>query len=164
MITHSCDLSHGPSRFTPQEEMAHKVMVNKRLAELKENRMKNKMNLQEAYKVMQAACGIEVGDIWRPVRKFKKTELGSFATCWDADSIKALMQGVACEVEELWPEAVWLKRPGHPSFSFPFFALELVEKAKPEKMIPVYGKEYSEASLDKAMKYYEMSKLWIRRT
>lgn len=86
------------------------------------------MNLQEAYKVMQANCGIEVGDTVRVLRKAEEDEMG-WNNVWSSGMDKFLGKlgkaerfgeaGVRVYCEELKD---W--------FSFPFFVLELVKKGK----------------------------------
>ena len=107
------------------------------------------MNLQEAYRVMQKASGIEVGDTVRILRKFKNCELGSDCCTWDSGSSKKKMQGQTEKVNKVVSRSIWID-----NYEFPFFALEIVEKAKSEKMITVRGKEYSEETAYLAIKAY----------
>jgi hypothetical protein len=84
------------------------------------------MTVQEAYKVMQDNCGIEVGDIVKVLRIAKDYEMG-WSSFW-----KKGMDGYVGKTF-----TVSRIRPGngiftsHGSWWFPFFVLELVSK-KPE--------------------------------
>lgn len=83
------------------------------------------MNLQEAYKVMQANCGIEVGDTVKVLRKAKSYEMGwedSWALAMD-ETVGELYTVISYDEE--YKE---FRLDNH--FQYPFFVLELVKKGK----------------------------------
>lgn len=97
----------------------------------------SKMDLKEAYRAMQAACGIEVGDTVRILRTAKSGELG-----WDnswSHTMDAFVgrEGVVAEIHhkgiQVTPLTVALA-PYVSSPSYPFFVLEVVAKKKPESV------------------------------
>ena len=102
--------------------------------------------IQEAYKVMQEASRIGAGDNVRVIRKFATDEMGCNCFKWDYDHKKAEMQDQAYKVHTVSSGYIEIDY-----YSFPFFALELIEKAKVEKMIMVDGKEWSESTVKLAL-------------
>lgn len=88
------------------------------------------MDITEAYRVMQKHCRIEVGDKVRVLRTVEGSEMGfgqssrlperdgAVGECFRVMNIASDNQGIE------------LNCPGY--MHFPFFCLELVEKAKPE--------------------------------
>ena len=107
-----------------------------------------KMDLQEAYRAMQKASGIEVGDKVKVIRRFRACELGSGSGEWNWSIGKEGMQGQFGVVTGIDTVMGFIK-VGH--WEFPFFALEIVEKAKPAKILTVGGLE---SAITKAMKAY----------
>lgn len=91
-------------------------------------RHSDEMSVKEAYKVLHDNCGIEVGDRVKVLRKFKSYESG-FGNSWTSE--KASMIGkefiVGTDLAHMGysPE-------NDPCSHYPFFVLELIEKAKPE--------------------------------
>lgn len=123
------------------------------------------MDLKEAYKVMQAAWvkenNIEVGDKVKCLRPFNAHELGCHSISSDSTNCPRKGEFVKDEavgaIRQINTEYLWIdcgtKYGGH--WNFPFFVLELVEKAKkPEKMVTVKGREYSEDTLQKMIQQY----------
>ncbi len=116
--------------------------------------------VQEAYKVMQKASGIKVGDTVKALRQFELLEMGHTGSSsgskengYKRDFINHSAVGVVTEIEDNYIIVnCGRKYQGH--WCFPFFVLEVIEKAKAETMIMVGGKEYSEATLQKAMQEY----------
>lgn len=81
------------------------------------------INLQEAYKVMQANCGIEVGDTVKVLRPFKDKENGcGIRYNWRMDD---LIGGhfVVRDISESYIDLSC-------GYLWPFFVLELVKKGK----------------------------------
>ena len=109
------------------------------------------MDIKDLYRAMQEHCGIEVGDKVRPVRKFEPDEMGSNQCGWDCDGEKMEMvnKRLPFVVSRICSHSIKSKK-----HSYPFFALELVEKAKKEEMIEVDGKEYSTSTIKKALQEY----------
>lgn len=87
------------------------------------------MNIQEAYKVMQENCGIEVGDKVRILRKAKSYESG-WGNTWETQMSDQV--GKTDRVVDIKPWGIRLKTAG---YDYPFFVLELVEKAPKTKTI-----------------------------
>jgi hypothetical protein len=120
------------------------------------------MDLKEAYKVMQAAwikaIGLEVGDTVKGVQPFKKNPLGSECTEAYPHNGKGRFAkgdglGIVKRINQNEIIVNCIDNGG--DWSFPFFALEFVEKAKkPEKMVTVKGREYSEDTLQKMIQQY----------
>lgn len=114
------------------------------------------MDIKKAYQKMQAECGIDVGDKVRVLRTAKCGEMGWYGLC-DCTRMQKLNLGQVLKVtmiNEYTDGYIELeKRHGGLTF-IPFFALELVEKAKPEKMVTVKGSEYSEDTLQKMIEAY----------
>jgi len=104
------------------------------------------MDIKEAYKVMQEASGIEVGDTVKVLRGYKTDEMGSVA-------LGCTLTGVIGTVRNMNKYHVLVSTNGV-CISHPFFVLKVTEKVKKANMITVKGKEYSEDTLDKAMKEY----------
>lgn len=93
------------------------------------------MNVREAYRVLQENCGIEVGDKVKVLRKAEEFEMG-WDTCWrpSMDS----MLGRIYIVTSIWGDSGLELDKG---YCFPFFVLELVEKAPQFKTITIDGKD-----------------------
>ncbi|KKL77169.1 hypothetical protein LCGC14_2037550 [marine sediment metagenome] len=108
------------------------------------------MELREAYCVMQAASGIEKGDTVRVIRTTKKDEMGYNGS--PTNCVKTV--STVIEVQEA--DGIELRNTdipaSHGTYWFPFFALEIVEKAKPEKMITINGKDWSEKTIAEALR------------
>lgn len=88
------------------------------------------MDIREAYKMMQAASGIEVGDTVKMLREFKRYEMGCNLIPSD---IHGAMIGETYIVNQI--EAVGDIRVNGGSIAFnaflPFFCLELIAKGPP---------------------------------
>lgn len=92
------------------------------------------MDIKEAYRVMHANCGIELGDTVIPLFKFKPRSLG-YKNNWTPGH--AEMIGRECTVvKDDGNNGFALELEGGPRLHFPCFALELVEKVKP-KLPPI---------------------------
>lgn len=118
-------------------------------------REEREMDIKEAYRVMQKASGIEVGDTVRVIRRFKEGEMGSpVATCNSKNS--AADDRITGEVKSSTNTAINVQcgQSYGGLWHFPFFALEVVEKNKPEKMVDVDGKKISLATVKAALKEY----------
>ena len=102
------------------------------------------MNIKEAYEVMQKASGIKKGDKIKILRTSIEDEMG-YCGC-STSEVGEIEKVTRTQGED------GIQIDGY--FWYPFFILEVVEKAKDENMITVAGKEYSEATLAKAMKEY----------
>ena len=110
--------------------------------------------IQEAYIELQRECNIEIGDAVKVIRKFRENELGSSCINWDYNQNKTNMQQGEYKVESLSKGYIGLKGEDRYTYSFPFFALELIEKYVEEKMIEIDGNEWSEATVKKAIQAY----------
>jgi len=92
----------------------------------------SEITIKQAYKVMQAACGIEVGDKVKVLRMPSEgKELG-----WNYNGYGAIGQrrkavGERLKVINIDYNGILLSVDVL-SYPWPFFCLELVEKAKPE--------------------------------
>lgn len=92
------------------------------------------MDLQDAYKILQDNCGIEVGDKVKVLHKTANEELG-WGYCWVSEMD-------ACVGREL--TVVNVKTGGiclEDRHYYPWFVLELVEKAPKTKIITIDGKD-----------------------
>ena len=108
------------------------------------------MDLKEAYAVMQKASGIEVGDKVRVLRSFSSSEMGL-----DSCSVELNSRAKKGTVDTIEKNRIAVKYADIGGWDwFPFFALEIIEKAKQEKMVTIGGKEYSESTIKKALKDY----------
>lgn len=116
------------------------------------------MDIKLAYKIMQEASGIKVGDRVKILRNFGENELGSSVVDGriEGDKQKAIKDRVTGTVTEVLDSHLWVDcgRKYSGCWAFPFFVFEVVEKAKSENMIKVDGKEYSEATLKKMIQQY----------
>ena len=112
----------------------------------KGNKMSD-MDIKLAYKTMQAASGIEVGDTVKVIRRFERAEMGSDCASWNNVAVKAPMQGKELVVSEVCTGHIWVD-----GWSFPFFALELIKKADKSKMITINGKDWSEDTIAEALR------------
>ena len=119
------------------------------------------MELKEAYRVMQANCGIEVGDKVRCLRHFKRDEFGSECIStlpsddgFDSAKARFVEDRAVGVVAELCDDYVSVDcGPEYAGeWHFPCMLLEIVEKVKPEKMIVINGKMWSEKSLAEALR------------
>ncbi len=79
------------------------------------------MDIKEAYKVMQAACGIGVGDTVKVLRVVKDFEMG-WQTSWPEDKSIGIT-GIATELSDIYG----IRIDG--DWWFPFFCLEKIESA-----------------------------------
>ncbi len=103
------------------------------------------MSIQEAYRKMQEASGIEVGDTVECIRAFKSNEMGCVAMAVDDRYVGKIY------VVEGVPGGCIDTIAGY----FPFFALKIIKKKQPdEKMVDVDGKEISLATVKAALKEY----------
>lgn len=107
------------------------------------------MDIKQAYKVMQAASGIKVGDKVKVLRMAKDYEMG-WREVWAATMDE--MVDKSFKTTRLTEQGVYCANKHGNSYCFPFFVLEIVEKAKQEKMIDIYGKMWSESSIAEALK------------
>ena len=95
----------------------------------------SQMNIQEAYKVMQDNCGIEVGDYVKVLRKAQNHENG-----WKLSWKKRMDIFIGNTLEVLdknddWGFQLSASDGFYGYYHFPFFVLELVEKGhKPKKV------------------------------
>lgn len=89
----------------------------------------SEMLVQEAYRVMQAECGIEVGDRVKILRTYNHNEMGCQLGALSTDEERV---GHLAEVRKLGDGYIAIDLDNGRGTSFPFFCLELVEKAKPE--------------------------------
>lgn len=98
----------------------------------------SEMSVKEAYRVMQAKCGIEVGDTVKIVRGYdgrwaKAVGFSGTGLCCEFNRIV----GETRQVASVGTWHIGLDWNGRGSEIFaPFFCLELVEKAKP-KLPPI---------------------------
>ncbi len=92
------------------------------------------MGIKEAYKVMQKASGIKVGDKVRCLRHFIDEELGSSCSSSKLQSQKSAFidKGATGIVSSECSGHLWVScgRDYGGSWAFPFFVLEVVEPAK----------------------------------
>ena len=102
------------------------------------------MDIREAYTVMQAASGIEVGDKVRVLRRAKSREMG-----WEG-FWRPRMDFALNEVMEVtrFNSAGGLELGL--GFYYPFFVLELVEKAT--STITLFGKKYNVSDIQDRIK------------
>ena len=100
------------------------------------------MTLEEAYLTMQENCGIEVGDTVKVLRKAKSEEMG-WSAIWTG-SMSDLV-GKTAKVTEFDKDRNGLSL--NDDYWFPFFVLELVEKAP--KIIKRFFNEKGEDITDK---------------
>ena len=89
------------------------------------------MNWQECYKWGQENCGLGVGDKVKVLRKAKNGEMG-WENNWISPEMDRQIGGVF-EIINLIKGGISLSPDAH---RFPFFVLELVEKAKEQTTIP----------------------------
>lgn len=92
------------------------------------------MNVQEAYKVMQANCGIEVGDKVKVLRAAKDDENG-WKEEWASDMSAQI--GKTLVVQEIDGNRGFRLSD---EYFYPFFVLELVEKGFKTKEIKLNGR------------------------
>ena len=110
------------------------------------------MNEKEAYRVLQKASGIKVGDKVRVLRTYGRDEMGCCAGQITKDWLRKFGKHIGTVVC-IHEEHIVVEQDGV-NFHHPFFVLEVIESAKPEKMIDVDGKEYSLSTVKKALKEY----------
>ena len=112
------------------------------------------MKLKEAYGVMQAEWvrinDVQAGDKFKLLRGYGYDELG--CNCFSCREDFGDGKGVVVEIGTDY--IVCSKHCNGDTWNHPFFALEIIEKAKNENMITVKGKKYSEDTLDLAIKKY----------
>jgi len=86
------------------------------------------MNVEEAYRVMQEASGIQVGDTVKVLRKAKDYEMGWYNIWSDF-----MVVGQTHKVLGVCEDGVKLRsrddRPSSQIYHYPFFVLEVVKKA-----------------------------------
>lgn len=115
------------------------------------------MNLKEAYVIMQKNCGIDVGDRVKVLREAESHAMG-----WDFPWLPTMNKhigkiftviyvgansGIKLNTSDNMPD-------NYMNYAFPFFALELIEKAPKTFNISLDGKSYelSEKSRDSLLK------------
>lgn len=86
------------------------------------------MSVKEAYKVLQAECGIEVGDKVKVVRSAPADMEYSYHDC----SIIASYVGQIATIDAVVPDWIMIRTADDLCWNTPFFCLELVAKAKPK--------------------------------
>lgn len=99
------------------------------------------MELQDAYKVLQAACGIEVGDMVKVLRAPTKSyELGSsvLSAALDKEFV-----GGTFPVSSIKARQISLEGRGERYWGFPFFCLELVRKTAPSIKVGSHTVEFT---------------------
>ncbi len=114
------------------------------------------MDIKQAYAIMQKASGIEVGDEVKILRTAKRGEMGWYGLC-DNTRMQKLNLGRTLKVTNIaYGEHgyIELKSYNGGRTFVPFFVLEIIEKAKKEKMITIDGKEFSESTIKLALKDY----------
>ena len=109
------------------------------------------MSIKEAYKKMQAECGIEAGDTVRVIRDCELKEMGWGGDYIDKDALSN-MKGLKARVIAVQSDRININCTKNGSgyrshLQVPFYCLELVEKAKPE-LPPIMIGEYEVAFLD----------------
>ena len=91
----------------------------------------SEMSVKEAYKVLQAECGIETGDKVKVLRMYERHEMGC-ALCVEDQRRMKVGDIYFAEIRST-SNSISLRNEKDICVGFaPFFALELVEKAKPE--------------------------------
>lgn len=102
------------------------------------NYKEKNMNIEEAYKVLQAEWvrinNVEVGDLVKVTRVPKQAELGSDVYY---NTSKQKQVGNSYEVERFKPRYIVLNTGEGSACLYPFFCLELVKKAEPKIEIDV---------------------------
>lgn len=92
------------------------------------------MDVKEAYKVLQAACGIEAGDRVKVLRTFKSGEMGCEADPYNENGRMNSVVGKTGVVDTVASDAWIMIHVGGSYINVPFFCLELVEKASQIKV------------------------------
>ncbi|KKM61557.1 hypothetical protein LCGC14_1530490 [marine sediment metagenome] len=103
------------------------------------------MDIEKAYDVLQAASGIEVGDRVRVLRTNKHYELGSRAVAHSMKELEGGRAGIVSRIDE--GRIIVDMDNGVNVWHLPFFVLEVIKKAEPEKM---EDKKSLQSKLDKA--------------
>jgi len=106
------------------------------------------MKIKEAYKVMQAECGIEVGDRVDILRPNDSNEMGTSALYHRQDEFDCY--GSSGRVDAVGYRCIVVITDAGKIFRLPFFVLRVTKKAhkpEPEKMVDVDGKDYSLSTL-----------------
>ncbi len=111
------------------------------------------MKIEEAYKTMQEASGIKVGDKVKVLRANERDELGS-NTCYHTESELDYngRDGVVIGIDS---NGVSIELPTGRIYRIPFFVLEVVEKAK---IIRKEVRYYDENNKDVTDQLSELSK------
>ena len=86
------------------------------------------MDIKEAYKVMQRASGIKVGDRVRVLRTNRQEELGTDAPFHSQSELDR--SGTEGVVLKMYSSEINLKMDSGKCFNMPFFVLEIIESAK----------------------------------
>ena len=81
------------------------------------------------YKKMQELSGLKVGDKVKVVRDAEHGEYG-WPSTWNSSMRIPYERGAIREIEDIFPEGIVISNN---SYLFPFFCLQLVEKAKIRK-------------------------------
>ena len=84
------------------------------------------MELQKAYKTMQAASGIEVGDTVRVLRKAERREMGWQNSWWESMNGSVGKSGIVAGV---YCHGIRIEGINCPLL-YPFFCLELISKGE----------------------------------
>lgn len=100
----------------------------------------NKMTLQEAYRIMFEASGIEEGDTVKVLRKAQEDEMG-WNCPWNSEGGMDQTVGHTGKVVDVHGDArgdargvrVEFGGPINTWWQYPFYVLEIIEKAKPER-------------------------------
>ena len=93
------------------------------------------MKVEEAYTVLQKESGIGIGDKVRVLRRFKGSEMGCESTGWNSCNTKARFVddkavGIIDGIQSRYLLVSMGSEYRSDTWSFPFFVLEVIEKAK----------------------------------
>lgn len=92
------------------------------------------MSIQKAYRVMQAHCGIEKGDMVKILRIWREGEMGSCCTM-SPGSEMAEFVGIIGKAD-IYSDHITVVNSDGLYVHVPFFCLELVEKAPKATYLP----------------------------
>lgn len=115
------------------------------------------MDVREAYKVLQAECGIEVGDKVKISRGYEKDEAHrmGFTLTGLSEEFRGMV-GKIKHVVEVADSHISLPFGHDTEIYVPFFCLELVEKGKPE-LLPIIIGPYEVKFLDNKIKVCDIT-------
>jgi len=126
-----------------KKERADGILIRELTIDQILNNEETTMDLQQAYKIMQDNCGIEVGDTVKVLRKAKDYENGW--GCVGTFSSNYRKNGVVENIDEKLGIRVLFENDKE---LFPFFVLELVKKApklpEPIEISSMYRCEFKE--------------------